>query len=105
LQVEVEDDEGLMVHREIILSKPQAQRGGYLESLGFITEPDGDTLRVIDIGFLSAAEQAGLMTGYQQWITGYYSKREQPHRGWFLLPPLLLMGGILWLQYRRNNRH
>jgi TRAP transporter 4TM/12TM fusion protein len=103
LQVEEEEETGQMRSREIIFTKPQAEAGDYLKSLGFITEPDGDTLRVIDIGFLSAAEQAGLIAGFNHRIIGFYSKRKQPHSGWFLLPPLLLMGGILWLQYRRSN--
>ncbi|MES9969761.1 MAG: TRAP transporter permease [Candidatus Thiodiazotropha sp.] len=103
LQVEVEDMQGSMSTREILFAKPEAQSGDYLESLGFITEPDGDTLRVIDIGFFSAAEQAGLVAGFKHRITGYYSQSDQPHRGWFLIPPLLLLGGILWLQYRRNK--
>ncbi|MES9987961.1 MAG: TRAP transporter fused permease subunit [Candidatus Thiodiazotropha endolucinida] len=103
LQVEVEDEESLMRTREIIFTKPESHTGGYLKSMGFITEPDGDTLRVIDIGFLSAAEQAGLIAGFNHRITGYYSQSKQPHSGWFLIPPLMLMGGILWLQYRRSN--
>jgi hypothetical protein len=105
LEVDVEDDEGLFRRREMIFTKPQAGTGAFLERLGFITEPDGDTLRVIDIGFLSPAEQAGLVVGYDHRITGYYSHRSQPHSGWFLLPPLLLMGGIVWLQYRRSDLH
>ncbi|PUB78521.1 MAG: C4-dicarboxylate ABC transporter [gamma proteobacterium symbiont of Ctena orbiculata] len=104
LQVEVEDEAGRMKQREILLLKPEAQSGDYLESLGFITEPDGDTLRVIDVGFLSAAEQAGLSAGFNHRITGYYSQGRQPHSSWFLIPPLLLLGAILWLQYRRGQR-
>jgi hypothetical protein len=72
--------------------------------MGFMTEPDGDTLRVVDIGFLSAAEQAGFVAGFKQRITGYYRQMDQPHSGWFLIPPLLLLGGILWLQYHRCHR-
>ncbi|MBT2968843.1 MAG: TRAP transporter permease [Candidatus Thiodiazotropha sp. (ex Ctena orbiculata)] len=104
LQVEVEDEEGRMKPREILLRKPEARSGDYLESLGFITEPDGDTLRVIDVGFLSAAEQAGLTAGFNHRITGYYRQRRQPHSSWFLIPPLLLLGAVLWLQYRRGQR-
>jgi TRAP transporter 4TM/12TM fusion protein len=103
LQIEVEDLEGLMSTREILFKKPESVAGEYLQSLGFITEPDGDTLRVIDIGFLSAAEQAGLMAGFNHRISGYYSHSEQPDRGWFLIPPLLLLGVILWFQHRRRR--
>ncbi len=103
LEMEVEDDAGRMLPREILLAKPQTQTDSYLQSLGFITEPDGDTLRVVDIGFLSAAEQAGLIAGFSQRITGYYRQIQQPHTGWFLIPPLIVLGGIVWLQYRRGR--
>jgi TRAP transporter 4TM/12TM fusion protein len=104
LEVELEDDQGRMTQREVLLAKPQSRSDGYLESMGFMTEPDGDTLRVVDIGFLSAAEQAGFVAGFKQRITGYYRQMDQPHSGWFLIPPLLLLGGILWLQYHRCHR-
>ncbi|MCU7815914.1 MAG: TRAP transporter permease [Candidatus Thiodiazotropha sp. (ex Rostrolucina anterorostrata)] len=102
LQVEVESEEGLMQAREVLLTIPEHFQGGKLESLGFITEPDGDTLRIIDIGFLSPAEEAGLFAGFSHRITGFYIQQKQPDSRWFLCPPLILLGLIGWLQYRRK---
>jgi hypothetical protein len=43
-----------------------------LKGLSFITEPDGDSLQVNDIGSMSPAETAGLESGFTQGIIGYY---------------------------------
>ncbi|MEL0585148.1 MAG: TRAP transporter fused permease subunit [Candidatus Thiodiazotropha sp. (ex. Lucinoma kazani)] len=102
VEVEVESEAGLMQTREVMLTIPEQFQGGKLESLGFITEPDGDTLRIIDIGFLSPAEEAGLVAGFSHRITGFYIQQKQPDSRWFLCPPLILLGLIGWLQYRRK---
>jgi TRAP transporter 4TM/12TM fusion protein len=102
LLVEVEQDDGSHQQREVRLELPQAGSGDSLRQLGFITEADGDSLQVNDITFMSPAEAAGLEPGYTLRIHGYYSELPQPSASWFLLPPLLLLGGIGWLQYRRR---
>ncbi|MCU7906046.1 MAG: TRAP transporter permease [Candidatus Thiodiazotropha sp. (ex Epidulcina cf. delphinae)] len=104
LQIEVEEEDGSMRLRDILLDIPEGLPGGQLERLGFITEPDGDTLRILDIGFLSAAEEAGLESGYTRRITGFYTQQRQPDSRWFLFPSLLLLGWLWWLQYRRKAR-
>ena len=104
LQVEVETDEGSLELRDVRLQLPQQLSGDRLAQLGFITEPNGDSLRVMDIAFLSAAETAGLEAGYTLSINGYYTDLPQPPRELFLLPPLLLLAGLAWLQYRRVQK-
>ncbi|MEJ2452588.1 MAG: TRAP transporter permease [Candidatus Thiodiazotropha sp.] len=101
LQVEVEEDDGTRRLREVRLELPQAGANEGLRELGFITEDEGDRLRVTDIAFMSPAEMAGLEPGYTLGITGYYTELSQPSSGWFLLPPILLLGIIGGLQYRR----
>jgi TRAP transporter 4TM/12TM fusion protein len=103
LQVEVEAEDGSHKLRNIRLALPQAGSGESLGQLGFITEADGDRLRVNNIAFMSPAESAGLEPGYTLSINGYFSQLPQPPKGLFLLPPLLLMGGVGWLQYRRRH--
>ncbi len=104
LQVEVERDEGGSEQRDIRLQLPQQQAEDRLRQLGFITEPNGDSLRVMDIAFMSAAETAGLEAGYTLAINGYYRDLPQPPRELFLLPPLLALAGLAWLQYRRTKK-
>jgi TRAP transporter 4TM/12TM fusion protein len=101
LQVQVETDEGDLELRDVRLQLPQQPSGDRLAQLGFITEPNGDSLRVMDITFMSAAELAGLESGYTLSINGFYRDLPQPPRELFLLPPLLLLAGLLGLQYRR----
>jgi TRAP transporter 4TM/12TM fusion protein len=102
LQVEVAEEDGSRRLRKVRLALPQPGSSHSLQQLGFITEPNGDSLRVSDIAFMSPAEAAGLDPGYTLNIHGYYSELSQPPKGLFLLPPLLLLGGLGWLQYRRR---
>ncbi len=104
LQVEVEQDDGSRQLREVRLELPRAGANEGLRQLGFITEDEGDRLRVTDIAFMSPAEMAGLEPGYTLGITGYYTDLPQPSSGWFLLPPLLLLGAVGGLQYRRRHK-
>jgi hypothetical protein len=101
LQVEVADDGGERRMRDVRLTLPGAGAGEPLSSLGFVTEMDGEQLRVLDIAFMSPAEAAGLEPGFTRRIGGYYRELPQPSGRWFLFPPLLLLIGVAWLQYRR----
>ncbi|MCU7808289.1 MAG: TRAP transporter permease [Candidatus Thiodiazotropha sp. (ex Semelilucina semeliformis)] len=103
LQVEVEQDDGSRQLRDVLLALSSVSGEGRLQQLGFITEADGDSLRVNDIAFMSPAESAGLEPGYTLRISGYYTALRQPDSGWFLLPPLLILGGIVLLQLRRKD--
>jgi TRAP transporter 4TM/12TM fusion protein len=105
LQVEVEEDDGSRQLRDVRLQLPEAGSSQGLSRLGFITEANGDSLRVRDITFMSPAEMAGLEPGYTLSIKGYYSNLPQPPKGLFLLPPLLLLSGVGWLQYRRRDNN
>ncbi|MCU7844397.1 MAG: TRAP transporter permease [Candidatus Thiodiazotropha sp. (ex Monitilora ramsayi)] len=102
LQVEVEQDDGSMQLRDVLLTLSSVSGEGRLRQLGFITEPDGDSLRVNDIAFMSPAETAGLEPGFTVRIAGYYTALRQPESSWFLLPPLLLLGCIVLIQIRRR---
>jgi hypothetical protein len=104
LQVEVEQDDGSLQLQDILLPLSSVSGEERLGQLGFVTEEDQDSLRVSDIAFMSPAEMAGLEPGYTQRITGFYTPLAQPASGWFLIPPLLLLGSILLLQWRRKIR-
>ena len=104
LQVEVEEDDGSLRLRDIVLPVPDDGTERPLEALGFVTEPDGEGFQVLDVGFLSPAEAAGLEAGFTHRISGFYQPQEQPDRRWFLFPPLLLLALIWWMQQRRRER-
>ncbi len=103
LRVTEETDDGSLQTRDIRLAMPGQTGDDPLRFLGFITEVDGDTLRIVDILFMSPAESAGLEAGFAQRIEGFYTDLRQPDSSWFLLPPLLLLGGVVWRQYRRKG--
>ncbi|MET0027562.1 MAG: TRAP transporter fused permease subunit [Candidatus Thiodiazotropha sp.] len=103
LQVEVEDDSGALRMRDVIVAMPQVAESDPLAALGFITETEGDSLRVLDVGFMSPAEAAGLEPGYTRSISAYYLDKTQPDDRWFLVLPALLLGLILFGQRRRQS--
>jgi hypothetical protein len=102
LNIEVENDNGIIFTRNLLLTVPDAPPGNRLQQLGFITENSGDQLKIVDIGFMSPAENAGVETGYAKSIIGYESKLEQPVKYWFVLPPIIL-AAILGLWQRRRR--
>ncbi|MET0066258.1 MAG: TRAP transporter fused permease subunit [Candidatus Thiodiazotropha sp.] len=104
LEVEVEDDSGAMRMQDVVLQMPQVAESAPLEALGFITEAEGDSLRVLDVGFMSPAEAAGLEPGYTHRISAYYLNKTQPDDRWFLVLPVLLLGLILFGQRRRRSQ-
>ena len=101
LQVEVEDEQGQTQVRTLSFRVPDVEAESRLETLGFVTEPEGDYLKVIDIGFMSVAETVGLEPGYTQKILGYEERQPQPSKFWFIIPPLLLVGLVILNQRRR----
>ena len=103
LRVTEEADDGSLRTRDIRLAMPVQPEDDPLRFLGFITEVDGDTLRIVDILFMSPAEAVGLEAGFAQRIEGFYTDLRQPDSSWFLLPPMLLLGGVVWRQYRRKG--
>ncbi len=102
LQVEEADDAGGLRTRDVMLEMPQVAESDPLAALGFITETEGDSLRVLDVGFMSPAEAAGLEPGYTRRISAYYLNKTQPDDRWFLALPALLLGLILFGQRRRQ---
>jgi hypothetical protein len=100
----VEQNDGTLQMQDILLPLTSISGDERLAQLGFITEPEGQSLRVSDIAFMSPAEMAGLEPGFTQSISGYYLPLKQPANGWFLLPPLLLLIAMLLLQWRRSER-
>jgi TRAP transporter 4TM/12TM fusion protein len=103
LRVETENEEGKLLIRTLLLPVPDAAPESRLKQLGFITEPAEETLRILDIGFLSPAENAGLEAGFATRILGFEERRQQPAKEWFLLMPLPLCLLIGYLQSRRKD--
>lgn len=104
LKIEVENDDGRTVLRNLLLVVPETLPANRLKQLGFVTETKGDQLKIVDIGFMSPAENAGLEPGFATAIIGYKSKLEQPVKYWFILPPIVL-AAMLGFWQRRKNQH
>ncbi len=102
LLVEVEDDNGRPSSREMVMTIPDTQPAERLKQLGFITQASGDALKIVDIGFMSPAEEAGLEPGFATRITGYQVTQEQPAKAWFALPSIFL-AILLGLWQRRRK--
>ena len=102
LNIEIEDENGNRASRNIVMTTPDGPAKDRLRKLGFITEASADALTILDIGFMSPAENAGLEPGFATRITGYEQKRNQPAKGWFALPPILL-SILLGLWQRRRS--
>ncbi|MES9833615.1 MAG: TRAP transporter fused permease subunit [Candidatus Thiodiazotropha sp. DIVDIV] len=103
LQVEIEEESGELATRDVVLALPEQGVKRPLEALGFVTEIDGDIVKILDIGFLSPAESVGLEAGFTHQIKGYYKPQQQPARAWFLLFPLILLAFIWMGQQRRKD--
>lgn len=102
LQVEIEEESGTLISRDVVLTLPERGDERPLQALGFDTEIEGDSLRVVDIGFMSPAESAGLEAGYTHQIQGFYKPQKQPDRAWFLIFPLVLLA-FVWLGQQRRK--
>lgn len=104
VQVEIEDENGKSVIRNLLLPVPDAPPENRIKQLGFITETNGDHVKIVDIDFMSPAENAGLESGFATAITGYESKLEQPVKYWFILPPIVLAAMLgLWQRRRKQT--
>jgi hypothetical protein len=103
LKIEIENDNGVSVRRNLLLAVPDTLPENRLKQLGFITETEGDQLKIVDIGFMSPAENAGLEPGSATAIIGYESKLGQPVKYWFTLPPIVLAAMLgLWQRRRKQ---
>ncbi len=103
LIVEVEEGEGEIIQRTLAFQRPEGAAERVLEKLGLITQPEGDALRIDTIGFLSPAEEVGLIPGFAVRVLGFEEALPQPDKDWLLIPPLLLAGLIGWGQIRRRE--
>jgi hypothetical protein len=102
LNIEVENDNGDTVVRNLLLPIPDSPPENRLEQMGLITETRADQVRILDIGFMSPAENAGLEAGYATAIVGYELKVKQPIKYWFVLPPIMLVTLLgLWQKRRK----
>jgi TRAP transporter 4TM/12TM fusion protein len=104
LRLRTKLEDATVENRTLTLPLPDSAPGDRLEELGFITEPEGSSLKVTQVGFMSAAENAGVDAAEQHWIVGFELPATQPAKEWFLLPPLLLAMLLGLLQQRRKLR-
>jgi TRAP transporter 4TM/12TM fusion protein len=89
--------------RTLTLPLPDTTPETRLAELGFITEPEGSSLKVTQIGFMSAAESAGVTAERERWIVGFELPATQPAKEWFLIPPILLAILLGVIQQRRRG--
>ncbi|MCG7928551.1 MAG: TRAP transporter permease [Candidatus Thiodiazotropha lotti] len=104
VQVEVENERGEFIQKDVLLQAPTVEGELTLASFGLLTEADSEGLRVVDVVFMSAAEGAGLEAGFTHRVHGYYLPQQQPDKNWFLLLPLPLLALILFVQQRRREK-
>jgi TRAP transporter 4TM/12TM fusion protein len=90
--------------RTLTLPLPDTNPKSRLAELGFITEQEGSSLKVTQVGFMSAAENAGVTADEEHWIVGFELSSPQPAKEWFLLPPILLTILLGLIQQQRKNR-
>jgi TRAP transporter 4TM/12TM fusion protein len=103
LRIEIENDNGKTDIRNLLLSIPDTPSKNRLKQLGFITETNGNQLKIVDIGFMSPAENAGVKSDFPTTIIGYESKLDQPVKYWFVLPPIIIVT-LLGLWQRRRSQ-
>ncbi len=102
LQVESEEERGTTL-RTLVFTLPDRPAEQRLQQLGLITRLHQGELLIDDIGLFSPAEDLGLLPGYATRIVGYQLPAEQPSKYWFMIPPLLLLAGVLFAQQRRRE--
>ena len=90
--------------REIkkLVSLPLAEAGTgeeRLEAAGLLLIAEEDRVEVDLIAFDSPAEKIGIDFGWE--ISAIQEDLDQPAKEWMMIPPLLLLGLIAWLQKRR----
>lgn len=70
-----------------------------LEAAGLLLIVEDGSVEVDLVTFDSPAEQSGIDFGWE--ISALEVDLEQPAKEWMMIPPLLLLGLIAWLQKRR----
>jgi hypothetical protein len=72
-----------------------------LEAAGLAFLQDGDRMIIDNVAFDSVAQRAGL--DWDQEILRVLRPVPAPSKYWMFIPALLLLGGIVMLQRRRNG--
>lgn len=90
--------------RRLLVFEKSADAPLSWQSLGVTAEPlGGGRYEVVDPGFMSPAEKAGLQIG--DTVTRVDTEVPgQPAKEWLFIPSLLILGYVLWSQRRRRDK-
>ena len=95
-----ENLDGREINKLIRLPLGEAGTGeARLEAAGLLLTTDDNRVEVDLVTFDSPAEQLGIDFGWE--ISAIETDLDQPAKEWMMIPPLLLLGLIGWLQKRR----
>jgi hypothetical protein len=101
--VDGENLDGDQVSKVVALPMgPQADGNTRLENAGLMLNIVDQQVVVDLVTWDSPAQALGIDFGWE--ITGVEVERERPAKEWMLIPPLVLLGWIGWLQKRRIRR-
>jgi hypothetical protein len=95
------DKDGQSLERTFALKRPEGAKGDALTSVGLVVEKQSDRITIVDIAIDSAAEKARLDIAEKNQIIGIETRNEQPWKGWFAMPGLLLIAAVVVAQRRR----
>jgi TRAP transporter 4TM/12TM fusion protein len=98
-RLHVEVDDGINPPAPQVFSFTMPDTEDPLATLGLGIE-DG---WINDIGFMSPAENAGLSLANDNRLLHIEVTQEQANKNWFTLPAFLLLGLIVWAQWRRRS--
>lgn len=102
LWVHGQDLYGKEISKGVLLTLGQGDTArDRLQSAGLRTLANGDALNIIAVRFGSPAAKLGIEQGYD--IMGIEIPTDRPAKEWMLLPTLVVLGLLMWLQRRRRQ--
>lgn len=103
IRLQARVDDGLGEPKESWFSFTRPAGDDPLAALGLTLESRESKWWVSEVGFMSAAEKAGLDMANDNQLLALEIPTQRPAKEWFALPAILLLLGVIALQRRRRN--